>query len=42
MDAEGLVLTSSESSILSMLLIGGIPALLIGVGICVVIRRKRR
>ena len=42
MDAESLVLTSRESSALSALLIGGIPAVLIGIGICVVIRRKRK
>ena len=42
MDTETLTVSSADSTLWSILLIGGIPALLAAVGIIVWIRRKRR
>lgn len=42
LDSEGLILTGSESSSLSILLIGVVPLCLIAAGVCVVVRRKRK
>lgn len=42
LDAEGLMLTAGESNMLSILVIGIIPLSLIAVGVCVVVRRKRK
>ncbi len=42
MDTQRLTVTQSESSMWSILMIGVIPLALIGIGICVRVRRKRR
>ena len=42
LDAEGLTVTQSSSSLWSIIMIGVIPLSLIGIGIAVWVRRKRK